>query len=515
MSYLPLTPMRAATAALLLALQACTSLAQAPFTPPPPAAVPAPPPEVEVPSSLEAELKQRAEAQFALGDVAGALSTYGVLETALTGGARSNNRDALWQALNTLPPGTDFSNVTEPIARGWVELMRLAQAGAPLADFERWRQQYPGHPGESQIAAGLVTSSSVPATHARNRQIALLLPLSDALAAASKVIQSGAVAAQQRAGADAATLVVLDTSPSLAAAFASLEAQQASALVGPLRKEEVATLTTRPMPVPTIALNYLDDRLIPPAGLTPFGLAPEDEARAAAIHATGGGLLRAVILAQEGDWGQRAADAFRAQFEQRGGVVLAAESYKANTVNFTSQLKRLLGITYSEARGSELAAAGVKAEMQPVPRGDIDVVFLASRAPQAKLIWPQMRYLRAGRIATYATAAASDAGNADLGGLMVCDAPWRIETRGEMAALRGELASVNPRTADAQRLFALGYDAYELARRVMSSALVPNEQIPGLSGALVLEADGAVHRRLDCTSLYAPRIGDFPDDLSP
>ena len=103
-----------------------------------------------------------------------------------------------------------------------------------------------------------------------------------------------------------------------------------------------------------------------------------------------------------------------------------------------------------------------------------------------------------------ASASAADAGSADLGGLQVCDAPWRLASGGVIADLRGVLAAVNPRTADAQRLFALGFDAYRTAQRLQSGALAPGEALPGLSGTLVIESDAALHRRLDCIPLVAP-----------
>lgn len=499
--------------ALLLALPGVSTAQEATFSEMPPAelapldsaAVPA------EPTSIEAELRQRAEAQFALGDVPAALATHALLEDALTGSERSAARDALWRALNALPVSSDFSGVTDRVARGWVELMQLAKSGAPLQAYEDWHQRHPDHPGESQIAAGLVTVSSLSPA----RRIALLLPLAGPLAGASKAIQAGAEAARSRGAGDAPPIVVIDTSTGLEAAVSASVSGGAMALVGPLRKEDVAAFAARPPAVPAITLNYLDPGRVPPAGLTPFGLAPEDEARAAAEHAAGRGLQRAVIYAQEGDWGSRAAAAFQSQFELRGGTVLASDTFRVKTVDFTAALKRLLGITYTDPRPAALATPGVKVELQPTPRSDIDVVYIAARSAQAKLIWPQMRYLRAGRIASYAPAAAADAGSRDLGGMQVCDAPWRIETQGSIAALRGELAAQNPRTADAQRLFALGYDAYDLARRAAVSALVPGELLPGLTGVLALESDGAVHRRLDCVALIAPRVDGLPVEVAP
>lgn len=488
--------------ALLAALLAATGQAQDAVAPEAPVAY--------APPSLESDLSQRALTQFAAGDVAGAISTHQVLEAALTGSARSRNRDALWRSLNALPLDGDYSSVTEPVARGWVELVQLSRSGAPLSAFEDWRQRHLDHPGESQIAAGLVTPAVLSAQP--GRQIALLLPMGGPLAGASKAIQSGAEAAARKAGPEAHAVVVQDTSVSLDAAVAAALGQGAAALIGPLRKEDVASLAGRTPERPTISLNYLDAGRTAPAGLIPFGLAPEDEARAAADHAASASLLRAVVISQEGDWGARTAAAFKSQFESRGGVVLDQASFRTGVTDFTGLLKRALGVTQSEVRGQTLEATGIKAETQPVPRGDIDVVYLAARSAQAKLIWPQMRYLRAGRIATYAPGVAADAGKRDLGRLTICDAPWRIDMQGEMAALRGELATVNPRSADAQRLFALGYDAYELARRAIAGALRNGDEMPGLTGTLVLEADGAVHRKLECVALYAPRIDGAPDD---
>jgi len=464
------------------------------------------------PLNLEDELSLRAEAQFATGDIAGGIATRMALEASLSGPPRSANRDALWRTLNALPPNTNFASVTEPVARGWVELMQLIRNGAPLAAFDDWRKRHPDHPGESQLAAGLVTPLQSGAL--AGRPIALLLPLTGPLAAAAKAIQAGAEAAQGRAGKDAPALLALDTSTGLDAAVNAALARGAVAAIGPLRKEDVTALAAREPLLPIVTLNYLDTGRSAPIGLTAFGLAPEDEARAAADHAADHNRLRAVVLAQEGDWGQRAATAFKAQLEARGGSVLDADSFKANAVDFTAALKRLFGISAAEARGKQLSAIGIKAELLPTPRGDVDAVFLAARSAQAKLIWPQMRYLRAGRIATYAPAAAGDGGPQDLGKLLVCDAPWLIDAGSATAALRSELAAVNPRTPDAQRLFALGYDAYQLVRRSSVAALVMDEPLPGLTGTLALEADGGVHRRLGCAPIAAPRGDGLSDDAA-
>ena len=219
------------------------------------------------------------------------------------------------------------------------------------------------------------------------------------------------------------------------------------------------------------------------------------------------------MLAQEGDWGERAARAYRERLESRGGRVLAEARYKPGTVDYSKTLKSLLLLDASQARHRALAAIGLRSDFEPQPRSDADTLFIAARAREARLLWPQLRYYRAGRLAAYALAAAGDAGSSDLTGLRLCDAPWRLEQSGPMADLRGELAAANPRAADAQRLFALGFDAYALAARIGSGSLRPGEEIAGLTGRLVLEADGAVRRSVDCAAAIPARPAD--DDSAP
>lgn len=462
-----------------------------------------------LPASFDAPLAAeglalRAQAQFGLGDAVGGTVSRVARDPLLSPEAREANQQALWAELSraTLPEGEIASG--NPLVSGWIELAQLARARAPLLALEAWQASHPNHPGQSQLPALFLPDSPSSPPLSGGRDFALLLPLSGPLAGASQAVRAGAEAARQQAGADAPGLSVQDMAAGLEAAQQAAIAAGAGLLIGPLRKEEVTTLASSPLRLPTLALNYLDPGRIPPAGLTPFGLAPEDEARAAAEDAASAGQLRALILSQQGDWGERVAQAFRSQLEARGGRVLAEARFAPSTVDFSASLKQLLALEASEQRAKQLANIGIRAESAARPRGDVDVIFIGARAAQAKLIWPQLRYFRAGRIATYAPAAAADAGPADLGGLRVCDAPWRLETTGPLADLRGTLATVNPRSPDAQRLFALGYDAYNLAWRIQSQGLPPGSAIPGLTGELVIEADAALHRRLGCTALVAP-----------
>jgi uncharacterized protein len=465
----------------------------------------------------------RAGAEAALGHVVDAIDARMSLDGHLNRFEQEANHDAIWSILQKfdakhLAAATSGDHVTQ----GWLALARLAHSNASLSAYNEWREQYPQHPAESQLPALLVAPSAeepatsatslaapsvasgapvtAPATAGVRQSVGVLLPMTGPLAAASKALRAGMSAAAGNGGA----ILILDTAAGLDSALAQAALQGVSTLIGPLQKEQVTALAARAPALTTIALNYLDGERLPPPQFYPFGLAPEDEARAAASEAANAHLLRAVVLAAEGDWAQRTAVAFKAEFSSRGGVVVSEAHFPAGAVDFTSVLKRALGITWSDKSSKPAANPNSKVESLPVPRADIDVIFIAVKGAQARLLWPQIKFQRAGGIATYAPAAATDAGLQDLGGLRVCDAPWRIDTSGPLVTLRGQLAAANPRSADAQRLFALGYDAYTLARRANIETLVPGTEWAGLSGTLTLGADGSIHRRLSCTATVAP-----------
>ena len=461
-------------------------------------------------------LQVRAQAQFARGDTLAGIVSRVALDGVLIESDRAANREALWRELGHASLGPEVDHGGDSLVRGWIDLARLARNGSALDAYDSWRVKYPGHPGETMLPGLFMpTSSGTIATTLGGGEFGLLLPLTGTLAAASQAIRSGAEAAQKRAGQGAPRMVVFDTSSGVDGAANGALAKGVGLLIGPLRKEDVAAMASRAPPVPVLALNYLDVGRVAPAGFTAFGLAPEDEARAAAEDAASNNHLRALVLAQEGDWGERIAKAFRAQLEARGGTVVSEARFKAAAVDYSTLLKRLLAVDAAEARSRALGGIGIQVQSEAHPRGDVDLIFIAARAPQARLIWPQLRYFRAGGIATYAPAVAADNGPADLGGLKVCDAPWRLASGGEIAALRGSLAASNPRSADAQRLFALGFDAYELARRMGAGALTPGATIDGLTGTLSAEADGAIHRRLSCSALVAPTGEGVPDSDTP
>jgi outer membrane PBP1 activator LpoA protein len=162
-----------------------------------------------------------------------------------------------------------------------------------------------------------------------------------------------------------------------------------------------------------------------------------------------------------------------------------------------------LRLTDSRARHRRLETLlDTRLQFEPRRRGDIDFIFAASQAANARLLRPQLRFHFAGDLPTYATSDSFEpdvAANEDLDGLTFPDMPWMLGgalADSVSAAARVAWPGVNPRR---NRLFAFGFDAYRLLSTLRGAS--PGASIQGLTGRLSVGADGRVRRELDWAQL--------------
>ena len=447
----------------------------------------------------------RARALFLAGDAPSATRALVERERHLRSAQDiSDNRDALWAGLFATP--MDSSVLTrlegyDVTTRGWVELALLVREGG---DLEAWRSVYRAHPGAERVRGILPApagASSFGYASGGNEGFALLLPLSGAMAATGEAVRDGFLAAAS--GGDTAVRVYDAGNSAESAVSAWQEALRdgASVIVGPLRKEALSALAgLGDPPVPWIALNY--------SGFSSgynrfqFGLAPEDEARAAAEDAVQQGLKRALVLAPGSDWGERAAQAFAARLSELGGSVLEQSQYASGAMNFAEPIQKLLNLDISKARLLTMTATlGTKPEFEPRRREDADLVFFAARAADARLIWPQLRFFRATDLPTYTTSAAYEGGmDPELSGLTLCDMPFMLNgADSDAAELRGQLADL-PAAKNQPRLLALGADAYTLARKIQAGELQSLQSFDAATGTLHVNG-GVINRSLRCARI--------------
>jgi len=477
------------------------------------------------PAALPDPQLQRAQALFAAGDTLAAVRTLVERERSLADPAAiAANRDALWNGL--MSARLDATTVqraagADAVTRGWIELANLARMKASLELFEAWRERYPNHPGQERLAALMMPNAApaaptplpaplpvVPAApapgtafqplSARPGFYALLLPQSGPLAALGTAVRDGFAEAAARAGA-AVSIQTYDV-----ASLGALQAYQralndgAGLIVGPLTKDDVAALDRADPRGPVLALNYLDATLPPAPGFYQFGLAPEDEARAAAEDAAARGLKRALALVPNNDWGRRVLGAFQSRLAELGGRVIDAATYGGDIETWADPIRALLHYrAIDDKKKLEELRAKAPPGTDPQRRNDFDFLFIGASAAQARILWPEFKYYHAERMPIYATSSVNEgSGDPDLAGIDFCDAPWLLDPGGTWAALRN--AAANGRSLDLARFYALGDDAFVLAQRLAQNGLRPYDELPGATGTLRVGADGAVHRGLIC-----------------
>ena len=437
------------------------------------------------------------------------------LDGLLSDPQKLENQFATWEALTRLSDAQlqDMRMAPPPdVLSGWLELVELTrlylqQPQALGGVLPHWQTRYPGHPAGGDFITRLLESMGTAAQPPR--QIAILLPLSGALAEAATAIRDGILAAYYDTS-DASRRPVLrlyDVGANPADAVARYQqavADGARFVIGPLRKEEVqALLQQEQLPVPVLTLNQVDtDGSVNPS-VFQFGLAPEDEAREVARRAWQDGHRRAITLVPEGGWGERVEAAFADEWSKLGGSLLDHQAYNPEEADHSRVISATLNLDASKARQASLVRVlGQPLEFEPRRRQDVDFIFLLATPEQARLIRPQLSFFRAQRVPVYSTSHVysgrpDPSRDADLNGLLFCDTPWTLEVGSGWQELKQGISERSPENADLNgRFYALGVDAYRITPYLGRFEGSLFGSYHGVTGDLTLDARQEVHRTL-------------------
>jgi outer membrane PBP1 activator LpoA protein len=209
------------------------------------------------------------------------------------------------------------------------------------------------------------------------------------------------------------------------------------------------------------------------------------------------------VAISDDDFAQRAAAAFKAEFEARGGHVAGQTQVAGGSVNYRDAIAAL-GIhdeAPSPAPAPTPAPAGTSAEPAAgVAPGGGAGIFISMHPEQARLLLPQLRVARI-ELPVFATShiygGSDDPGDdSDLDGVEFCDAPWLFDAQAGLPR-HDDLANLLPAArGGAARLFAFGMDAWNLVPYIDWMRAHPGSYLPGASGQLAADAFGRVRRVL-------------------
>ncbi|MEE9452501.1 MAG: penicillin-binding protein activator [Gammaproteobacteria bacterium] len=384
---------------------------------------------------------------------------------------------------------------------GWITLADIAENYAQdwptmRQAIDRWQDQYPDHPANNKFKESIAKMPD----HQPPQQIALMLPSQGDLAGPSNAIREGFMAAYYQTRQDK----TIDTNvrfydSSQGSKIISLYQQAlddgADFIIGPLDKSKAQTLANyRSISVPTLVLNYAKTRQPTASNLYQFGLSPNNEAVQAAQRAWQNGHRRALLITPAGQWGENIADSFTEQWLQLGGIIVDQLAY-TETQDLNTATQKLLKVDQSIARAERLEKSINKAvSFTPHRRQDTDMIFLAAFPDKARQIHPLLKYYYGGDLPVYApsliySGQPDQMRDNDLNGIIFSDMPWVLDQ-----TQQSNNKSLN--IDDFTRLYALGYDSYNLTNQLNQLTVFSDLGIQGKTGLLYLNQQQQVERQL-------------------
>lgn len=316
----------------------------------------------------------------------------------------------------------------------------------------------------------LAPGDEKPAPH-----IALLLPLKSAVfGPPAEAVRQGFQAAADLEMQLPGRLPVrvyscFDESNDIAVLYHQAVAAGARAVVGPLTRSGAGVLAAeKEIPVPTLALNAVEGE---PAGqLYSFGMAVEAEARQAAQLANQQGLHQAIVIVTRAQLDKRLQFAFEEEWHRSGGTIL-------REIEFDNDFS-------------------VFADITDMPD---TAVFFATDAEKARLIRPYLP----NKLPIYATSQifvgnSDTLTNYDLNGIRFVDMPWLLQA--DHPAVMIYPRADPPLSADHERLYALGIDAYRLIQLLLAGKVDSALPLDGVSGHI--ELDGHNFQRMAVPAMF-------------
>jgi len=419
------------------------------------------------------------------------------------------NHEQIWNALTSLEADT-LQALSQQERRfeyqGWYELAVIGKAhqynlDRQVIELGRWRDSWARHPAAVFMPQAMQMVETI--AEERPDNIALLLPLNST---PGSVIRDGFLSAYydvMQFGGKVPRVRFYNTSDSLdiLPIYNRAVADGAELVIGPLQKDHVAQLhNVASLPVPTLALNNLENSIPLSSSLYQFSLSPENEAIQLAERAWRDGHRYAAILSPsetEDDFYQRKRDSFTDHWLSLGGHIVAQQSFNDD---YTSVLEAMLDIDDSEQRMESLGELiNEQLAFTQRRRQDIDFIFLIAEPGPARQINPTLAYLFAGDIPVYATqdiysGLPRPLVDNDLNGILFVDSPWLLEFND---ALKTKASQQFPQNnALNLRLQAFGVDAFRLYPRLKQLQSVPGSQLYGATGLLSLDDHNNITREL-------------------
>lgn len=307
-------------------------------------------------------------------------------------------------------------------------------------------------------------------------RIVLLIPAqSETFGAAAQAVRAGFMAAFERepTGIEVSVVESADGPLNMTQAYAQAQAS-GDIVVGPLSRADVAAVAkSARIDKPTLALaqpESADGEIALPPRMLAVGLSIEDEARQLASWAARTRHGKALIISSGIAWQRRAARAFARQWQAQG------------------QEAQFVEIATS---GGYLSASGLAQLKQRLQSDKPALLFLGLDSFQARQVQSavgsgQFIYGTSQLNPLSAIDWRSAEKRPEMNGVRLLDIPWQIQPDhpGAMVYPRWITPPDRQANADLERLYALGIDAYRVAREI--AVRRDSFELDGVTGRLTV-----------------------------
>jgi outer membrane PBP1 activator LpoA protein len=398
-----------------------------------------------------------------------------------------------------------------------------------------WKKSYPQHPVLLFMPTQLINIQKIEPFQPEN--IAVLLPMSGRFKAQGKSIQLGILDAfyrqQQLNKSTISGSVTINKIHSPTLHFYDSHAQTVEQItaqfaqdkidfvIGPLLKNEIETFLPLVEKMPVLALNgFPESSLDSTINSTPetattvkpwhysFSLSPEHEAKQAVQFISANKHQNPLIIAPDSEYGKRVAAAFKNEWQTRYNREIEQHFFTSKS-KLDSFIERVLHTNQSQTRINQIKNLTLlPLETAVRSRTDIDAIYLVSKRDELILLKPFIDVTVspfADKIPLYASSRSHqfDRGglqNKELSNFTFSDMPFLIDQQGEIITT---LDNVLPRQSYAAlRLFALGFDSYQLIGQLMQLQTSEGYYYPGLVGQLSLDLSNTVQPTLSWATYY-------------
>lgn len=426
----------------------------------------------------------------------------------------------VWKLLQNLDkPTLNNALNRETALKQWLELtsmtqqLGLAPAQLRLA-VEQWQDKNQDHILNQYLPDEVTQAISLePISTAR---VAIILPLSGRLASQGLAIKQGVLSAYYQTPSNLSDnlseppfIQFFDSNaPALPAAE---QLESFDVIIGPLLKNKIVSLLSQTSVDQTIlALNRIDTNAA--ATVSPnqyfFALAPEDEARQLAETVFSNNARNPVIIADKSAATTRMANAFMAQWLELSspGAKKPKITVFTDNTSLRASMTEALDVKQSKDR-IKVVESLITEELHAVPRNrrDVDAIVVFANAEQTELLNPiiesSLSPFNDKKVPVYATHRSyslnlSNNSLRDLRNLTFSDMPWMLPEH-KWQTVSQETEALWPQRSDTlRRLFALGFDSYNLIPKLHALRALPKLSVEGLTGKLSIQRDGSIRRIL-------------------